>query len=81
MRLGVLDHGHTLRKKLLLGLIRVVSRQRAPDVLKLLWYRPAFLGNPLNEVFQEAMRGPSEWSVSERELMAAFVSKTNECEF
>ena len=81
MRLGVLDHGHKLRTKALFGLIRVVSRHRAPDVLRVLWYRPEFLGNPLNEVFQEAMRGPSEWSVSERELMAAYVSKTNECEF
>ena len=81
MRLGVLDNGHKLRTKALFGLIRVVSRNRAPDVLRVLWYRPEFLGNPLNEVFQEAMRGPSEWSVSERELMAAYVSKTNDCEF
>ena len=29
----------------------------------------------------EAMRGPSVWSVSDRELMAAFVAKTNQCEF
>ena len=27
------------------------------------------------------MRGPSAWSVGDRELMAAFVSKANECEF
>jgi len=81
MRLRVLDSGHNLRTKALFGLIRVVSRNRAPDVLRVLWYRPEFLGNPLNEVFQEAMRGPSEWSVSERELMAAYVSKTNDCEF
>ena len=81
MRLGVLDNGHKLRTKALFGLIRVVSRNRAPDVLRVLWYRPEFLGHPLNEVFQEAMRGPSEWSVGDRELMASFVSKTNECEF
>jgi uncharacterized peroxidase-related enzyme len=29
----------------------------------------------------EAMRGPSTWSVGDRELMAAFVSKMNECQF
>ena len=40
-----------------------------------------FFGAPMNEVFQEVMRGPSEWSIGERELMAAYVSKTNECEF
>jgi hypothetical protein len=27
------------------------------------------------------MRGPSEWSIAERELFAAWVSKKNECEF
>jgi uncharacterized peroxidase-related enzyme len=27
------------------------------------------------------MRGPSAWSVGDRELMAAFVSKVNECQF
>jgi len=27
------------------------------------------------------MRGPSAWSVGDRELMAAFVAKTNQCEF
>jgi uncharacterized peroxidase-related enzyme len=29
----------------------------------------------------EAMRGPSAWSVGDRELMAAVVSKENECAF
>jgi len=81
MRLDVLDHGHRLRTKALFALIRVVTRHRAPDVLRVLMYRPAFFGAPVNEVFQEAMRGPSAWSVGARELMASFVSKTNECEF
>ena len=81
MRLGILDHGHGLGTKALFVLIRVLSKHPAPDVVKLLKYRPDFFGDPINEVFQEAMRGPSEWSVGDRELMAAFVSKTNECEF
>jgi hypothetical protein len=81
MRLGVLDHGHTLGTKLMFAVIRVMSRAPVPDVVKTLMYRKDFLGGPLNEVFQEAMRGPSPWSVGDRELMAAFVSKANECEF
>jgi AhpD family alkylhydroperoxidase len=32
-------------------------------------------------VTHEAMRGPSAWSVGDRELMAAFIAKTNECEW
>ncbi len=35
----------------------------------------------MKSVTHEAMRGPSAWSVGDRELMAAFVSKANECEY
>ena len=81
MRLAILDRGHSFGTKALFVVIRIVTRHRAPDVIKLLKYRSDFFGDPINEVFQEAMRGPSEWSIGDRELMAAFVSKTNECEF
>ena len=81
MRLEILNSGHRLKWKAMFAMMRVVSRARVPDVIKTLTYRPEFLGNYLNEVFQEAMRGPSEWSVAEREMMASFVSKANECEF
>jgi len=79
MRLAALDHGHKLSTKALMALIRTLSRQRVPDVVKLLLYRPDFF--PMGPVFQQVMRGPSEWAISDRELMASFVSKTNECEF
>jgi hypothetical protein len=81
MRLDILNSGHSFKHKALFMLMRTVSRQRVPDVIKLLTYRPDYLGNHLNECFQEAMRGESPWSVGDRELMAAFVSKMNECEF
>lgn len=81
MRLEVLDTGHTFGKKALFVLIRLLSRHPAPDVVKTLTYRPEFFGGPMSNVFQEVMRGSSEWSIGDRELMAAYVSKTNECEF
>ena len=81
MRLPMLDTGHTLGTKALFAMIRVMSRHPVPDVVKTLRYRPDLFGQPMGEVFQEVMRGPSEWSIGERELMASFVSKTNECEF
>lgn len=81
MRLPQLDTGHTFGKKALFTLIRVLSGHRAPDVVKTLTYRPEFFGGLMSPVFQEVMRGPSEWAIEERELMAAYVSKTNECEF
>ena len=81
MRLEILDRGQGLGSKALFVLIRVMSKYSVPDVLRLLKYRPDFFGAPMGEVFQEALRGPSEWSVGDRELMASYISKTNECEF
>src|SRR5579863_4997380 len=81
MRLRILDCGHGFGTKALFALIRTVSRQPVLDVIKLVKYRPDFYGGPMQEVTQEAMRGPSAWSVGDRELMAAFVAKTNHCEF
>ena len=63
------------------ALIRIVSRQPVLDVIKLVKYRADFYGAPMQGVTHEAMRGPSAWSVADRELMAAFVAKTNQCEF
>jgi AhpD family alkylhydroperoxidase len=81
MRLRILDSGHGFGTKALFALIRTVSRQPVLDVVKVVKYRADFYGGPMSEVTQEAMRGPSAWSVGDRELMAAFVAKTNQCEF
>ena len=81
MRLRVLDRGHTWKWKALFALIRLMSGHRAPDVVKTLRYRPEFFGQQMRALFHEVMRGPSTWTVGDRELMAAFVSKANACEF
>ena len=81
MRLDVLDHGHPPTTKALFALIHLMSGHRAPDVVKTLRFRPEFFGGPMRDVFQEVMRGPSQWSVADRELMAAWVSSVNSCEF
>lgn len=81
MRLRVLDNGHSFGTKALFALIRTMSRQPVLDIVKLVKYRADFYGGPMQKVTQEAMRGPSAWSVGDRELMAAFVAKTNQCEF
>jgi uncharacterized peroxidase-related enzyme len=81
MRLAILDNGHRLGTKILFALIRVVSRQPIAGPVKLVMYRPAFLGENLKALTHEAMRGPSAWSVGDRELMAAVVSQVNECEY
>src|SRR5229473_3716379 len=81
MRLQILDSGHGFGTKAFFALIRTVSRQPVLDVIKLVKYRADFYGGPMQGVTHEAMRGPSTWSVGDRELMAAFVAKTNHCEF
>jgi hypothetical protein len=81
MRLTVVDAGHTWTKKLLLGVIRVASGHRVPDVVRLMFYRPEFFGKPSSALVHALLRGPSEWSVGERELFAAFTSRLNRCEF
>jgi hypothetical protein len=79
MRLEILDHGHRLGTKALLGMIRLVSRQPVVDAVKLALYRPDFYGG--GDLTHEAMRGPSAWSIGDRELMAAFVSQANQTPF
>jgi AhpD family alkylhydroperoxidase len=79
VRLAILDQGHGIRARALFAIIRVTSRHPVVDAVKLALSRPDF--SPRAAGTQEAMRGPSEWSVADRELMAAFVSKVNRTEF
>ncbi|MGW4843099.1 carboxymuconolactone decarboxylase family protein [Nocardia brasiliensis] len=81
MRLDILDHGYRPGTKLLFTVIRMFSGQSLPDAAKLVFYRPDFYGALAKQFTQEAMRGPSDWSVADRELMAAYVSKVNETAF
>lgn len=81
MRLVILDSDHGFGTKALFALIRAVSGQQVLDVIKLVRYRADFYGAPMQRVTHEAMRGPSAWPIGDRELMAAVVSKINECEF
>jgi hypothetical protein len=60
---------------------RNVEGRYVSEVLSMLTYRPELFGNPFSEALQDVMRGESEWTVGERELMAAFVSCQNQCPF
>jgi len=81
MRLKRVEHGHRLPQKFVLWMIRLLQRRRAPDILRTLFYRPEFLGKPMSAWTHAVMRGPSDWSVWERELFAAYTSKLNQCVF
>jgi uncharacterized peroxidase-related enzyme len=81
MRLAILDTGHGFWTRVLFAFIRAASRQPTPEALKLVAYRPEFYGTHMKKLTHEAMRGPSSWSVGDRELMAALVSTANESEY
>lgn len=81
MRLESVARGRGLGAKAKFALIRRMSGAPTLDVVKTLSFRPHLFGRPFNALTEEVMRGPSEWSVGERELFAAFVSERNRCEF
>jgi hypothetical protein len=80
MRLHKVHTGHRLRDKAMLGMMRLVMGH-APGVVRTLLYRKEFFGAPWTDLTQQVMRGPSRWSVGEREIFAAFVSRLNQCVF
>jgi uncharacterized peroxidase-related enzyme len=81
MRLSEIDRGDTLANRLLIRFISLVSGMRLPDAARVAFYHKNFFGIPMGAWTQAAMRGPSDWSVGERELMAAMVAKWNSCDF
>jgi AhpD family alkylhydroperoxidase len=81
VRLDILTRGYSPGTKLLFAIIRLFSGHPLPDAAKLTFYRPDFYGARAKEFTHEAMRGPSDWSIGDRELMAAYVSKVNESAF
>lgn len=80
MRLQRVHRGHPLPDKLKLVAMRLFAGH-APGVVRTMLYRKSFFGGKFSELTQHVMRGPSPWSVGERELFAAFVSRLNQCVF
>jgi uncharacterized peroxidase-related enzyme len=80
VRLRSVAHGR-LVSRLLFAVMRVVTGRDVPDIVKVRYYRPRFFGKPFSELAQAVMRGPSPWTIGERELFAAFVSARNRCQF
>lgn len=81
MRLPEVERGDSFGNRLLIRFISAVSGMRLPDAARVAFYHKNFFSAPLGAWTQAAMRGPSAWSVGERELMAAMVAKWNSCAF
>ena len=80
MRLTKVHAGHVFRDRALLAVMRVMTGH-APGVVRTLLYRKEFFGRAFSELTHQVMRGPSPWTVGEREMFAAFVSRLNQCVF
>jgi hypothetical protein len=80
MRLQKVHTGHRLRDKAMLAMMRLIMGH-APGVVRTLMYRKEFFGKPWTALTQQVMRGPSAWTVGERETFAAYVSRLNQCVF
>src|SRR5688572_4372068 len=80
MRLEILHTQQTLSAKLIAQIVRFVDGFN-PDIVRVFLYRKEFFGELFQSRFHEALRGDSEWSFGERELMAAFVSLRNQCRY
>lgn len=81
MRLPEIDRGDTLRHRAMIAMISRLTGLRLPDAARVAFYHQDFAGPVLGAWTQKTMRGPSGWSVSERELMAAAVASWNACPF
>jgi len=81
MRLAILENGHRLRARLFIRVVRRLTRQRLDAVAQMALYRPQFFGNPMFAFGSEVLRGRSYWSPAEREFLAVFTSRLNECPF
>ena len=81
MRLAEIDSGDSFGNRLLIRFISMVSGMRLPDAARVAFYHKDFLGEAHGGWTQATMRGPSSWSIAERELMAAMVAHWNTCPF
>ena len=81
MRLEILDNGHSKIQKIFISLIRKMMGGFVPGPILIQSYRPNFFGKPYNEAVETALRKSKVWSKTEVEILAAFVSKNNQCQF
>ena len=81
IRLPVIERGRGLRTLALRPVLRWFFGRPAPGFVKVLLYRHKFFGKPLGRYGQAVLRGPSRWSVAERELFAALISVENQCDY
>jgi hypothetical protein len=81
MRLAAIRRGNRWPNRLFLRLVGTMAKTNPPDVARTMSYHSGFFGGPYSALLQLVMRGPSEWTVGERELFAAYTSYLNQCPY
>ncbi|GCE15826.1 hypothetical protein KTT_56850 [Tengunoibacter tsumagoiensis] len=51
------------------------------DIRRTLTYRADMFGDPFSNCLQQALRGPSDWRIGERELFASFTASLLQCTY
>ncbi len=80
MRLAGDELGARSSQRAFVRLTRALGAE-LDDVGKAALRRPDLFGKPFLALAHSLLRGPSAWSVGERELFAAVVSSANSCRF
>jgi hypothetical protein len=80
LRIQAIQQPKSFIQKVVFFIIRSTIGQ-IPGPIYTFSYRAKWFGKPYTVCLQDAIHRPSEWTVWERELFAAFVSKKNKCEF
>lgn len=76
-----IERGAYFNHRLLRRFISLASGMRFRGAARITLKKRAFLGASLGAWTQSAMRGPSAWSIAERELMAAMAAQWSACAF
>lgn len=80
MRLELLKNGHKFLQKLQFGMIKKMMGE-VPGPIAVMSYRRNFFGKHYAQWLNKSMRKMKHWTVGEVELIAAYVSKNNECQY
>jgi uncharacterized peroxidase-related enzyme len=81
MRLEVLRRARSGPARVFVRVAETVLRQRMDPVALAAMHSPDLWGRPFLALGSDVLRGPSFWTVGEREFMAMKVSELNDCPF
>jgi uncharacterized peroxidase-related enzyme len=81
MRLDVLGHARSWPARAFVRVAETALRQRMDPVALAAMHAPDLWGRPFLALGSQVLRGPSFWTVGEREYLAMAVSTFNDCPF